>query len=97
MRCLSYVSPRPHALAKREGRLPPAFVQRRLQEHEDLGGSVEREPLEPRGKLAQLDAAAVRPAATASERVGRRARPWGSLYRHSSRPLRAGAYDADCR
>jgi hypothetical protein len=42
-----------HAL-ERQDRLPPEIVQRRLEEHQDLGDDVERKRREAIGKTAEL-------------------------------------------
>ena len=50
---------------ERERRLSPQVVQRRLQQHQDLGDRIERELLQLAGELSRSWAtAAARPAAT---------------------------------
>src|SRR5262249_50761610 len=55
---------------EREGRLPAQVVERRLQEHQDLGGGIEWERLQRGGELAELlRRPAARPAATVASVV----------------------------
>ena len=69
-------------------------IERRLKEHQNLGGDLERQRLGRGGELAELGDGSGAAGGDGGERCVRLVQD-GALP-HSRRPMRAGAYDPEC-